>query len=270
MNAIFVLASLIAVSTASPQFLYNGLGYGYGLPGYAGLTYAAAPAAAPLVAAAPIAPIATKTQYHAQDELGQASYGHSEPGQAHAAVRDAAGGVRGTFSYISPEGIPFTTHYTADGNGYRVASNALPIDTPEVQAAKIQHAAAHNDALIRSGRRKRALVLNSSPAVAVHHNAFGYAHHLGYSNLAPAAVTYAAAPVSTLSYAHSPIAYTAAAAPALTYTAAAPALTYTAAAPALTYAAAPAAVVAAAPAVRPATLTRVINTPGHAVSYRVD
>lgn len=42
-------------------------------------------------------------QYHAQDELGQASYGHAEPGQAHAAVRDAFGNVAGSYAYINPE-----------------------------------------------------------------------------------------------------------------------------------------------------------------------
>jgi hypothetical protein len=41
------------------------------------------------------------------------------------------------------------------------------------------------------------------------------------------------------------------------------------AAPALSYATSPLAV-SAVPAVRAATLTTVVNTPGHAVSYRVD
>jgi len=205
-----------------------------------------------------------KTQYHAQDELGQASFGHSQPGQAHAAVRDAAGGVSGTFSYISPEGIPFTTHYRADHNGYRVASNALPVapsvaiagpvDTPEVHAAKIQHAAAHADALVRAGRRKRQIL--TSP------------------------VTYATAPALTHSYAYSspvyaaPAVHTVAAAPFTTYSASPVVSTYssqavvrTAAVPAATVYSAPAVV---APALRHATLTRVVNTPGHAVSYRVD
>lgn len=50
---------------------------------------AAAPA--PLVAAAPAvvaAPaVGVKSQYHAQNELGEASYGHAEPGQTHNAVQ---------------------------------------------------------------------------------------------------------------------------------------------------------------------------------------
>jgi len=96
----------LAAASANPQIIYNS---GLGL-GYHGLTYAAAPA----VVAAPVAvPAVTKTQYHAQDELGQASFGHAEPGQAHAAVRDAAGGVRGSFSYVAPDGRVLTTNYIA-------------------------------------------------------------------------------------------------------------------------------------------------------------
>jgi len=291
MKVIAVFSAIMAVSSA--QILYNGgLGYTHGLGyasglgytsglghiGYNGLTYSAV---APAIASVPIA-TATKTQYHSQDELGQAAFGHSEPTQSHHAVRDAAGGVRGSFSYISAEGIPLTTNYIADHNGYRVASNALPVapavsiagpvDTPEVAAAKVQHAHAH--ALARSGRAKRGLVSTYNTAPFVHHGAsIVGAPAWGYSTYAAAApaLTYAAAPAVT--YAAAP-AVTYAAAPAVTY-AAAPAVTYAAAAPAaVTYSAAiaPAAthVVAAPHAVRSATLTKVVNTPGHAVSYRVD
>jgi len=288
MKVIAVFAALLAVSSAQWVGVgYNGLGYAHGL-GYSGLgynglgyngvgytglahtglAYSAAPVqaihhAAPAIHhAAAVVPVATKTQYHAQDELGQASFGHSEPTQSHMAVRDAAGGVRGTFSYIGAEGIPFTTNYIADHNGYRVASNALPVapsvsivgpvDTPEVQVAKAQHAAAFAEAKARAGRRKRGLVstpflhsgIIGAPAT------FGYGYSTAVAH--PHALTYsavAAAPVTTL--AHHGLTYGAVAHPV-----AAPALAYSS--------------VVAAPAVRPATLTRVVNTPGHAVSYRVD
>lgn len=268
MKAIAVFAAVLAVSSASPQILFNGLGayhgLGYGL-GYNGLTYAAAPGfVAPHVVPQVVAPVATKTQYHAQDELGQASFGHAEPGQAHAAVRDAAGGVRGTFSHISPEGQTFTTHYIADHNGYRVASNALPVapsvaiqgpvDTPEVMAAKAQHFAAVAEA---KSRQKRQILYSGIPAG---HSAV-YGTPAVYSNVVAApAVSYSNVVAS----------------PAVTYSnvvashpvvAATHPVTYAAAHP-LTYSAAH--TVVAAPAVREATLTKVVNTPGHAVSYRVD
>jgi hypothetical protein len=290
MKAFIVFAAVLACAYAKPQIIYNGLNaYGLGLGAVqytAGvpLTYtAAAPAITYAAAPAVIAPAFTKTQYHAQDELGQASYGYAHPGQAHAAVRDAFGGVRGSYSYAAPDGRILTTNYVADAvNGFRVESNALPVapavpevpalvgpapvqDTPEVVEARAAHAKAIEEAQARNAeadkqdaaegqapqeqpqsRRKRSLVAVSSPLVQ-----------------SVPAVTYAASP-----YLHS----TVLGANTLTY-AAAPAVTY-AAAPAFTYAAAPAVIAAptvlATQAVRQATLTKVVNTPGHAVSYRVD
>ncbi|XP_063908240.1 cuticle protein 7-like [Zophobas morio] len=158
--------------------------------------------AAPIVAA----PVVQKTQYHAQDELGQASYGHSEPFQAHNAVQDAAGNKVGSYSYVAPDGQVIAANYVADGLGFRVASNALPvapavvpvapIDTPEVAAARAAHLSAH--ALVKS-RVRRGVV-----------------------------AAYAAAPVVHSAYAYH-----------------------------------------AAPVYRAATLSTVVNTPGHAVSYHV-
>jgi len=228
---------------------------------------AAAPAA--VVAHTPVIAGATKTQYHSQDELGQAAWGHSQAGQAHAAVRDAAGGVSGTFSYISPEGIPFTTHYRADHNGYRVASNALPVapgasivgpvDTPEVQAAKVAHANAH---ILARGKRQVAVVGSVAHTPANTVLTPTYVHHQ-YAAVAAApvfrsAVVHAAAPAV---HAVAPVVHHAVA-PVHHY---ASPLVRSAA-----VVAAPAVVHHAAPVSRVATLTRVINTPGHAVSYRVD
>lgn len=67
-----------------------------------------------------------KSQYHSQNELGEATYGHRDQFQSHDAVQDAAGNKAGSFSYIAPDGRLLTTEYVADQNGYRVASNALP------------------------------------------------------------------------------------------------------------------------------------------------
>jgi hypothetical protein len=302
-----ILLALVGVSIAKPVAIYNTWPFGgytaYNVPtnvvynAAPAVTYSAVPAAAAVTYTTPAltyAPFATKTQYHAQDELGQASFGYSHPGHARAEVRDAAGGVRGSYAYIGADGKEVRVNYVADSvNGFRVESNALPVgpavpevpvlvgpapvqDTPEVAEAKAQHAKLVEEAIARNAeadkkdaaeapkeaekieedaapekkgeeevksRRKRGAVYLASPQI--------------YS--APA-LTYAAAPALTY-----------AAAPALTY-AAAPAVTYTTAAhvPTLTYSAPVSTVVAAAPAVRAATLTKVVNTPGHAVSYRVD
>jgi len=247
-----ILLSLLAVSSAqwiTPS--WNSWAH----PQHLGYSAIAAPA--PVVAHTPVLAGPTKTQYHSQDELGQAAWGHSQAGQAHAAVRDAAGGVSGTFSYISPEGIPFTTHYRADHNGYRVASNALPvapsasivgpIDTPEVQAAKVAHANAH---ILARGKRQVAVVgsVAHTPANTVLTSAFVHA-----------------APVVAAPVVHAPVFRSVAAAP-VHQVVAAPVLRSSP----VVYSAAAAPVVHAAPVSRVATLTRVVNTPGHAVSYRVD
>lgn len=75
----------------------------YAAPAYtstvlAGPSVVAAPSvyAAPAVVAAP-ALAGVKSQYHAQDELGQASYGHAEPTQSHSAVQ-----VRRSHSLLKP------------------------------------------------------------------------------------------------------------------------------------------------------------------------
>jgi len=273
-----VLAAFVACAAAKPGAVtYAGFPYATtAYHGFTGFPYAAAPAVtyagAPALtyAAAPavVAPAFHKTQYHAQDELGQASYGYAYPGQAHAAVRDAAGNERGSYAYINPDGNEIRVDYTAGHGGFQVASNALPVapvhaaalpapvaDTPEVAHAKAAHFAAHAEAKARSHlRKKRGVALAAAPLAAP---------ALTYSAFAAPALTYSHAPA--LTYAHAPaLHYSAYAAPAVHhYAAAAPAVAYTAAAPAVV--AAP-----ATHALRVAELTKIVNNPGHAVSYRVD
>merc|ERR1712137_1203505 len=152
-----------------PSF-YSGYPYGYyGYPyGYSGVAPVTAEVKTAAVAtAAPVtttafaysgfpyayAPAVTANQYHSQDELGQASFGYSHPGQAAVNYRDAAGNQVGSWAYFSPEGKEVRVSYVADSNGFRVLSNALPEgpaaadlampepvqDTAEVAAAKAAH-----------------------------------------------------------------------------------------------------------------------------------
>ncbi|XP_046632949.1 cuticle protein 7-like [Daphnia pulicaria] len=119
--------------------------------------YGAVPAAVP-AAAYPVAygyPSFSATQYHAQDELGQASFGYAHPGQAATNLRDGFGNQVGSYAYFNPEGKEVRVSYTADSRGFRVLSNNLPVapvdnsvapvqvqDTPEVAKAKADHMAA--------------------------------------------------------------------------------------------------------------------------------
>nr|CAD7586222.1 unnamed protein product [Timema genevievae] len=71
---------------------------------------------------------AVSSQYHAQDELGQYSYGYSGGPSAKQETRTLDGVTRGGYSYIDANGIVQTVNYIADDvNGFRVAATNLPV-----------------------------------------------------------------------------------------------------------------------------------------------
>ena len=198
-----IVSCLMALAAAKPGFL------------------GAFPYAAPYVATAPVG-IATSvsSQYHAQDTLGQYSYGYSGGPSAKTETRTADGITRGGYSYIDGNGLVQSASYISDPvNGFRVAATNLPVgpaapaapivqvapavlaapapiavpaiaagvplDTPEVVAAKAAHFAAHAEANALLGRKKR-----SVPAAVTTYAAAPIA-------AAPAAITtYAAAPIA--------------------------------------------------------------------------
>jgi len=99
-------------------------------------------------------PLSFSTQYHAQDGYGQYTYGYSGSQSAKAESKTADGITRGSYSYIDSNGIIQSASYVSDPvNGFRVAATNLPgkvptqvTDTPEVAAAKANHAVAFNEA----------------------------------------------------------------------------------------------------------------------------
>ncbi|XP_042882130.1 uncharacterized protein LOC122259406 isoform X1 [Penaeus japonicus] len=305
MNALTVISLAALVASGSSSLLaYNGV-YGgqhgllgaYPYAGYSGLhPYAytgALPAPAPLtlktpvintvapapvsynVAPAPVsynvapyAPVAPiQSQYHAQDEIGQYSFGYAGGPSSRAESRDAFGVVRGSYNYVDSEGRVQTQHYVADALGFRVSGTNLPVapdapvaaplaalpgplpesvqDTPEVAAAKAAHQQAYDEAAAAAAaapdtRRKRSVL--AAPGLGVYSPlrfSYGFSTPLHYGHTA---------------FHTSPLHYTAAH-PALT--------TYNAAHVPTTYAA------ATGPALRDAELLRVVHNPGHATSYRV-
>merc|ERR1712061_749891 len=103
--------------------------------------------AAPVVQAAPVD--TTGSQYHAQDEFGQYSFGYNDPNSVRQEVKTADGVIRGAYRYVDADGKIQTVEYIADAGGFRVAATNLPVhdvgvvvDTPEVAAAKASHAIA--------------------------------------------------------------------------------------------------------------------------------
>jgi hypothetical protein len=250
------------------------------------------------------------TQFHAQDEFGQFSFGHAGGPSARTEARNAYGVTTGSYQYIDANGLLQTVNYVADPvNGFRVAGTNLPVgpaalaapevaplvaptfnpeplvapvftgvapepvqDTPEVAEAKAAHLALLEAA--NAERKKRdadeEAAVVAAPAIAA--LPYPYAAGLNLAGLPAAGLP--------LNYAGL------AGVPALNYAGVAgvPALTYAAApavaAPVATVAAAPAPL-AAAPAIaaplayagapsREATLTTIKLNPGHATFYRVD
>merc|ERR1711931_515317 len=223
---------------------------------------------------------APSSQFHAQDEFGQFSFGHAGGPSARTEARNAYGVTTGSYQYIDANGLLQTVNYIADPvNGFRVVGTNLPVaaaapaveplaapvfdlplpvaveDTAEVAAAKAEFAAAYDAAAAaaaaapeEAAERKRrdadeeeAAPVAALPAVLPYPYAGAYGVGAGlFGGVYPAA-PYAAAP-------------------AIAAPLAAPAI-------AATYAAAPLA--AAAPS-REAILTTVKLNPGHAISYRVD
>nr|CAD7450628.1 unnamed protein product [Timema bartmani] len=306
MKFLVVLVSAVACALAKPGLVgsplgYNGLAYGalggYGAYGhglglggiapygasplaysglashvaYSGLAspvaYSSLASPVAYAAAAPAVAVGVRTQYHAQDELGQASYGHAEPFQTHNAVQDAFGNKIGSYSYVAPDGQVIKTDYVADGAGYRVASNALPVgpsvvpapvqDTPEVVAARAAHLA--EVAAVHS-RSKRGIALGHLPAST---GPLAVATPLA---VAPAISSYSSVVASPIVSPYSYSAVSAYGVPAISPYSSINAYGV----PAISAYGVPAISSYAAPAVRAATLTTVVNNPGHAVSYRVD
>ena len=106
MLKLYQVCCLLVLAVAVQAQFYNNFGYGlggyngYGYGGYypvAPVAYSGVPA--PVVHAAVPAttvpaygyPSFTSTQFHAQDELGQARFGYAHPGQASTNYRDAMG-----------------------------------------------------------------------------------------------------------------------------------------------------------------------------------
>nr|XP_040227575.2 ice-structuring glycoprotein-like [Anopheles coluzzii] len=163
MKLFVVVSSLLAVATAAPSAtLYTAYAHQPAL-------YAAAAPLAPATYIAAAGPAELHSQYHAQDELGQYSYGYNGGLSAKAESKSFDGITRGSYSYLDAENKLQTVAYTADAlNGFRVAASNLPVapvetrtapepvqDTPEVAAAKADHMAAIEEAKLRNAAAEK-------------------------------------------------------------------------------------------------------------------
>merc|ERR1711994_834135 len=75
------------------------------------------------------------SQYHAQDDIGQYSFGYSDGNSVKQEVKTADGVIRGAYSYVDADGIVQTVNYIADGLGFRVGATNLPVHEVDAPAA---------------------------------------------------------------------------------------------------------------------------------------
>merc|ERR1712212_1351677 len=96
-------------------------------------------------------------QFHAQDEMGQYAFGHHGGSNTRVETRDFLGRVTGSFAYANPEGDVHVRKYAAaSGMGFKVAGSDIPVDTPEVAAAKANLAEAFATAKAASAKAAEA------------------------------------------------------------------------------------------------------------------
>merc|ERR1712227_471067 len=207
MNGFVVLAAAVCATSAQVAVV----------PGYAG-AYNPAPS----------------TQFHAQDEFGQFSFGHAGGPLARTEARNAYGVTTGSYQYVDANGLLQTVNYVADPvNGFQVAGTNLPVgpaapevaplvaptfnpeplvapvfdgvapepvqDIPEVAEAK----AAHLAAVAAAGDRKRRDAdEEAAPAVAALPLGLPYA---GLPLASGLPLTYAAAAPAAAAVAHAPV-----------------------------------------------------------------
>jgi Insect cuticle protein len=100
------------------------------------------------------------TLFQSQDGNGNILFGHSSPQQARLESRSLDGSVRGSYSYVDPDGKTVKVRYAAGRSGFQVfdeegAPSVLPQqvrDTPEVEAAKALHARLYQQAKLLAER----------------------------------------------------------------------------------------------------------------------
>jgi hypothetical protein len=254
------IAFLLVLAVATQAQFYGYGGYYGGYYPYAGVRATTAYTGIPATAAYPVAygyPSFSATQYHAQDELGQASFGYAHPGQAATNLRDGFGNQIGSYAYINPEGKEVRVSYTADSRGFRVLSNDLPVapvanlvapvDTPEVAQAKAEHAAAVTAAKSGVAPVAPAVALPSPVQDTVEVVAAKAEFAVKFAAAKDAATPAVRTKRQVFGFGATPFGYPGYAVSPYAYTVAAPAMP-----------------------VREATLTKTILTPGHAVAYRID
>ncbi|KDR16642.1 cuticle protein 6-like [Zootermopsis nevadensis] len=160
-----------------------------------------------------VVPVGLSTQYHAQDALGQYSYGYSDGLSSKNEVKTFDGVTRGGYSYLDSNGLVQSAAYTADAvNGFKVSATNLPVapkadpadapspvqDTPEVSAAKAAHKVAQDAATVAAAAPEVPLVYSAIvPGGFAYSTYGGVPGILAYSSVAPIPLVSPGVPADT-------------------------------------------------------------------------
>jgi len=153
---------------------------------------------APVVQAAPVVAAASPegSQYHAQDDIGQYSFGYSDGNSVKQEVKTADGVIRGAYSYVDADGIVQTVNYIADALGFRVGATNLPVHHVDAEPVAAAAPVAVAEEPVAEAASAPVQVAHSNHHVmtpAVNYAYLPYATNYAYET--PAAQVVAASPV---------------------------------------------------------------------------
>jgi len=133
MKTLLVLAALCACTLADSLYGYNAIPYSSVYPHASYTPYVSTynqaynyphhQAQAKTAVIPNVLPSGLNKQYQSQDNLGQFSFGYTNPQSARSEVKSADGTVAGQYSYVQPQGNVVQVKYVADSQGYRVEDN---------------------------------------------------------------------------------------------------------------------------------------------------
>nr|CAD7570918.1 unnamed protein product [Timema californicum] len=132
-------------------------------------------------------PYALSSQYHAQDELGQYSYGYAGGLSAKSEVKSFDGVTRGGYSYVDANGELQTVSYTADAlNGFRVAATNLPKAPAPIEAEHLVAVEKAAAAAAAAPEVPEPLIVSSYSLPAHYAYSVSPGANFAYSSVAPA------------------------------------------------------------------------------------
>lgn len=121
----YAYAAVPAPAPIVPSYAYAAADPSYAYSAPAVPSYAYAPSYTYGAATYSASPV--HSQYHAQDEFGQYSYGYNSGTSSKSEVKTLDGVTRGGYSYVDANGLLQQYNYVSDPvNGYRVTGTNLP------------------------------------------------------------------------------------------------------------------------------------------------